>query len=232
MKRTIITLLALLSLSVMVPAAYAQEYIPEVSTLSELQQAIAEAEPGDTIRLLQTIDVDTPVTIGIDGKPLTLCAAAGVQTYLRFVGDWGTASYCELYDLSIDGDNYFPYDSLVTIDTPNAVHMTRLTFANGRSDNVGGAVSALTGAGAFCGGCGGTFDAEGIVSYGQFLTALTRFVEPEKGYIGSFNVLDHWAAPAAIKAASAGWIDDVPIDLNAPATYGTFVNLLAKIFAL
>ena len=72
MKRTIISLLALLSLSVMVPAAYAQEYIPEVSTLSELQQAIAEAEPGDTIRLLQTIDVDTPVTIGIDGKPLTL----------------------------------------------------------------------------------------------------------------------------------------------------------------
>lgn len=43
MKRTIITLLALLSLSLMVPAAYAQEYIPEVSTLSELQQAIAEA---------------------------------------------------------------------------------------------------------------------------------------------------------------------------------------------
>lgn len=74
MKRTIITLLALLSLSLMVPAAYAQEYIPEVSTLSELQQAIAEAEPGDTIRLLQTIDVDTPVTIGVDGKPLTLCA--------------------------------------------------------------------------------------------------------------------------------------------------------------
>ena len=140
MKRTIISLLALLSLSVMVPAAYAQEYMPEVSTLSELQQAIAEAEPGDTIRLLQTIDVDTPVTIGIDGKPLTLCAATGVQTYLRFVGDWGTASYCELYDLSIDGDNYFPYDSLVTIDTPNAVYMTRLDFANGISDNVGGAV--------------------------------------------------------------------------------------------
>lgn len=36
MKRTIITLLALLSLSVMVPAAYAQEYIPEVSTLRVL----------------------------------------------------------------------------------------------------------------------------------------------------------------------------------------------------
>lgn len=80
MKRTIITLLALLSLSVMVPAAYAQEYIPEVSTLGELQQAIAEAEPGDTIRLLQTIDVDTPVTIGIDGKPLTLCCGLRFQS--------------------------------------------------------------------------------------------------------------------------------------------------------
>lgn len=44
MKRTIITLLAILSLSVMVPAAYAQEYISEVSTLSELQQAIAKAK--------------------------------------------------------------------------------------------------------------------------------------------------------------------------------------------
>lgn len=94
------------------------------------------------------------------------------------------------------------------------------------------AVSALTGAGAFCDGCGGTFDAEGVVSYGQFLAVLTRFVEPEKGYVGSFNVLDHWAAPAAIKAASAGWIDDIPINLNAPATYGAFVNLLTKIFAL
>lgn len=98
----------------------------------------------------------------------------------------------------------------MTIDTPNAVYMTRLTFANGRSDNVGGAVRidqgqvyaancfddlygslyesavyALTGAGAFCGDCGGSFDAEGIcVSCGQFLTVLTRFVEPERGYVG------------------------------------------------
>lgn len=544
MKRIITSLFTIMILSVIVPAAYAQEYIPEVSTLAELQQAISEAESGDKIRLLQTIEVDAPVTIGVDGKPLTLCAAEGVQTYLSFVGDWGYASYCWLYDLTIDGDNYFPYDSLVSINTPNSIYMTRLTFLNGKTDNVGGAVRieqgeiyamncvfencsavrggavyvsegasfypsecsftgnlatfdggaiycegnsdirnctfanntalngsggaiyagngilidrgtiygnsalygggvyvldngrvqnckiyhntgtfsgddlstvgnvsisadnystlftdemvageydsfgwfsdtednrysgetqpepvpstdklsgvalkfvlykkpvsepepepspspspkpskpssgghshshttkpemrpeavtepsapvlqcgkasidkenvvdmisyvkrfvpaqeqltrgrfaallygllsaesktecdripencfndlygspyeeavvALTSAGAFKGGCNEDFDPEGILSYGQFLTVLTRFIEPERGYIGSFSVLDHWAAPAAIKAASAGWIDDVPINLNAPTTYGAFVNLLVKIYNL
>ena len=69
-------------------------------------------------------------------------------------------------------------------------------------------------------------------TYGQLLTVLTRFVEPKEGYIGSFNVLDHWAAHAAVTAASYGWIEDVPIDLNAPATYGAFVNLLIKIYDL
>ena len=188
MKRTIITLLALLSLSLMVPAAYAQEYIPEVSTLSELQQAIAEAEPGDTIRLLQTIDVDTPVTIGIDGKPLTLCAAAGVQTYLRFVGDWGTASYCELYDLSIDGDNYFPYDSLVTIDTPNAVYMTRLDFANGISDNVGGAVRIDRGQ-VYAASC--TFKNCSATRGGAvYAPAGTSFCPSECGFIGNSASFD------------------------------------------
>ena len=45
-------------------------------------------------------------------------------------------------------------------------------------------------------------------------------------------MLDHWAAPAALTAASYGWIEDVPIDLNAQATYGAFVNLLIKIYDL
>lgn len=94
------------------------------------------------------------------------------------------------------------------------------------------AVSALTAQEPFAAAVAALLTLRVLFSYGQFLTVLTRFVEPEKGYVGSFNVLDHWAAPAAIKAASAGWIDDVPIDLNAPATYGTFVNLLTKIFAL
>ena len=94
------------------------------------------------------------------------------------------------------------------------------------------AVSALTGARVFCGQADSSFLPDSIMTYGQLLTVLTRFVEPKEGYIGSFNVLDHWAAPAAVTAASYGWIEDVPIDLNAPATYGAFVNLLIKIYDL
>ena len=94
-------------------------------------------------------------------------------------------------------------------------------------------VSALAGAGVFCGQSDSSFKADSITwIYGQLLTVLTRFVEPKEGYIGSFNVLDHWAAPAAFTAASYGWIEDVPIDFNAPHVAGAFVNLLIKIYNL
>lgn len=93
-------------------------------------------------------------------------------------------------------------------------------------------VNALTGAKVFCGCSEAVFNPDGILTYGQLLNVLTRFVEPKEGYIGSFNPSEHWAATAAITAASYGWIEDVPIDLNAPATYGAFVNLLIKIYAL
>lgn len=387
MKRFLTLAILFLLLIGTMPVAYAQESIPEVSTLSELQDAIAQAEEGDTIKITQTITINVPVTLGIDGKPVTLCGSDGLETLLRFEGDWGYASYCWLCDLTIDGTGSFD-GSKVVVSTPNAVYTTRVnwqncstngsgaamridrgtvytmegsfsncsadlggaiyadtntslypsgcTFSNCYSRRDGGAVytmgtttidnctfinnsavngnggaaaginlsvrnstitgnralyggglyllggtvqnskvysnigdfaaliygllsteskaecdkiaencfndlygspyeeavAALTSAGAFWGGCGETFDPEGVLSYGQFLTVLTRFIEPEKGYVGSFNVLDHWAAPAAIKAASAGWIDDVPIDLNAHATYGAFVNLLVKIYNL
>lgn len=94
------------------------------------------------------------------------------------------------------------------------------------------AVNALTGSGVFSGGSGGTFRPDDTLTYGELLTVLTRFVEPKEGYIGGFNPAEHWAASAAITAASYGWIDDVPINLNAPATYGALVNLLIKIYAL
>lgn len=544
MKRFFTLAVLFLLLIGTMPIVYAQESIPEVSTLSELQDAIAQAEEGDTIKITQTITINVPVTLGIDGKPVTLCGSDGLETLLRFEGDWGYASYCWLYDLTIDGTGSFD-GSKVIVSTPNAVYTTRVnwqncstngfgaamridrgtvytmegsfsncsadmggaiyadtntslypsgcTFSNCYSRRDGGAiyttgtttidnctfinnsavngnggaaaginlsvrnstitgnralyggglyllggtvqnskvysnigdfagadlygdgtvsivvddylalfgeilsengndsvawysdyeenrhstetpseiiedtqsldspalafvmyqkelpvepnpepeptptpspkpsepssgghshsyapkpetksepvtepstpllqcgkatidkenvvdminyvkrfvpaqerltrgrfaaliygllsteskaecdkiaencfndlygspyeeaVAALTSAGAFWGGCGETFAPEGVLSYGQFLTVLTRFIEPEKGYVGSFNVLDHWAAPAAIKAASAGWIDDVPIDLNAPATYGAFVNLFVKMYNL
>lgn len=425
MKRFLtLTVLFLLLIGTM-PVAHAQEIIPEVSTLSELQDAIAQAEEGDTIKITQTITINFPVTLGIDGKPVTLCGADGLETLLRFEGDWGYASYCWLYDLTIDGTGSFD-GSKVVVSTPNSVYTTRVnwqncstngfgaamridrgtvytmegsfsncsadlggaiyadintslypsgcTFSNCYSRRDGGAVytmgtatidnctfinnsavngnggaaaginlsvrnstitgnralyggglylmggtvqnskvyanigdfagadlygdgtvsivaddylslfgdilsengndsvawysdyeesrysteapteiiedtqtlnnpalafimyqkvvSALAGAGVFCGQSDSSFKADSIMTYGQLLTVLTRFVEPKEGYIGSFNVLDHWAAPAAVTAASYGWIEDVPIDLNASATYGAFVNLLIKIYDL
>lgn len=549
MKRfMILAVLPLLLIGTMT-VAHAQEDIPEVSTLSELQDAIAQAEEGDTIRIIQTITIDSPVTIGIDGKPVTLCGVDDLETFLSFEGDWGYASCSWLYDLTIDGTGSAD-GSKVVVDTPNGVYTTHVncwncstsgygaairidqgtvyaitssfsncsadlggaiyagvnasiypgecTFSNCSSQRDGGAiysmgsicivdtctfinnsavngnggavaglnlsvksstitgnralcggglylmggtiqnskiyanigdvagsdlcgegsvsivaddylslfeeilsenekdsvawysdyeekrhsaeapteiiedtqmlddpalafvmyqkevpepepepepeptptptptpnpkpshsssrrpqkvepepepveevpvepeypslacgkaelegenvvylidalkrftpaqerltrgraaallyglmtadsqaecekiavdyyddlygspyqkaVSVLTGAGVFHGQADGLFLPDSIMSYGQLLTVLTRFVEPKEGYVGSFNVLDHWAAPAAVTAASYGWIEDVPIDLNAPATYGAFVNLLIKIYDL
>lgn len=48
LRRISSTLLVLLLLMGAVPVAHAQEIIPEVSTLEELQEAIRAAEPGDT----------------------------------------------------------------------------------------------------------------------------------------------------------------------------------------
>lgn len=89
MKRLLTLAVLFLLLIGTMPVAHAQESIPEVSTLSELQDAIAQAEEGDTIKIMQTIIINFPVTLGIDGKPVTLCGADGLETLLRFEGDWG-----------------------------------------------------------------------------------------------------------------------------------------------
>ena len=57
MKRFLTLAVLFLLLIGTMPVALAQEIIPEVSTLSELQDAIAQAEEGDTIKITQTIIV-------------------------------------------------------------------------------------------------------------------------------------------------------------------------------
>lgn len=139
MKR-FLTLAALSLLMVgSMTVAHAQEDIPEVSTLSELQEAITQAEAGDTIRITQPITIYSPVTIGEDGKPVTLCGVDDLETFLRFEGDWGTASYSWLYDLTIDGTNSFN-GSKVVVDTPNSVYTTHVTFQNCSTSGYGAAI--------------------------------------------------------------------------------------------
>ena len=73
MKRFLTLAVLFLLLIGTMPVALAQEIIPEVSTLSELQDAIAQAEEGDTIKVMQTIVINEPVNIGIMNTQLRLC---------------------------------------------------------------------------------------------------------------------------------------------------------------
>ena len=139
MKRFLTLAVLFLLLIGTMPVAHAQESIPEVSTLSELQDAIAQAEEGDTIKIMQTITINFPVTLGIDGKPVTLCGADGLETLLRFEGDWGYASYCWLYDLTIDGTGSFD-GSKVVVSTPNSVYTTRVNWQNCSTNGFGAAM--------------------------------------------------------------------------------------------
>lgn len=91
-------------------------------------------------------------------------------------------------------------------------------------------IIALTAAGAFTGNGEGLFRPEEYITYGEILTVLNRFVEPKTAYTGSF--LGHWAEPAATTACAYGWIDDVPLNLDAPLSYGAFVNLISKVYKL
>lgn len=174
MKRTIITLLALLSLSVMVPAAYAQEYIPEVSTLSELQQAIAEAEPEPTPA--PSPEPSKPSSGGHSHFPHTPKPEVKPEPATE-----PSTPLLKCDRAVIDKANVVDMISYVKRFVPAQERLTRGKFAallygllsseskvdcdkiaeNCFDDLYGSpyesAVSALTGAGAFCGGCGGTF---------------------------------------------------------------------------
>lgn len=155
MKRFLTLAVLFLLLIGTMPVAHAQEIIPEVSTLSELQDAIAQAEEGDTIKITQTITINFPVTLGIDGKPVTLCGADGLETLLRFEGDWGYASYCWLYDLTIDGTGSFDGSKVV--------------------------VSALAGAGVFCGQSDSSFKADSIIDLWTALNGADTLCRAEGG---------------------------------------------------
>lgn len=90
------------------------------------------------------------------------------------------------------------------------------------------AVAALSNAGVFSGSADGTYRPDAPISFAELLTVLTHFVEPKTAYAGSFA--GHWAEQAATTAFAYGWIDDLPLNLDAAVTYGLFVNLITTIY--
>lgn len=141
LRRISSTLLVLLLLMGAVPVAHAQEIVPEVSTLEELQEAIRAAEPGDTIEIVQTIVVDHPATIGIQDKPLTIHADPyNVPIFFSIEGKWEyDTDIVGLFDLTLDSEGN-PRDHLISISTSHSIYMNDLNFKNINSNMNGSAI--------------------------------------------------------------------------------------------
>jgi len=137
MKRLIALVLSLLLLVGVMPVAYAQEIISEVSTLAELQEAIAQAEDGDTIRLTQTIIISEPVMLGQSGKKITL--TGDPATYLQIEGFWSDSSYTWLNDLHIDGNGAFA-GSKIVVNAYGTVYFSGVSAEHCHTDTCGGAI--------------------------------------------------------------------------------------------
>lgn len=84
----------------------------------------------------------------------------------------------------------------------------------------------------FVGQANGYFKPDSEISIGQLLTVLTRFVEQKKMGNCCFADSTHWAASAAETACAYGWIPDIPVNLDSPATSDYFINLLSKLVEL
>ena len=95
-------------------------------------------------------------------------------------------------------------------------------------------VNALTYVGVFSGNSNGNFNPDSFLTFGQFLTILTRFVadielEEDGDGLTSLASSTHWARNAAQTAYAYGWIDDIPLDLDAYVTYGSLKSILKKV---
>lgn len=102
MKRLISTLLAFLLALQLIPIVFAAEPICQVSTLEELETAIAEATENDTIQLMQTITVDHYTVIGDMKKTVTICGADTLSTFFHFTT--GPSEYTAIMmNIIIDG---------------------------------------------------------------------------------------------------------------------------------
>ena len=94
------------------------------------------------------------------------------------------------------------------------------------------AASVLTAAGILNGQSENTFAPGDILTYGQLLSIMTRFAEPPKTFVPFITEHSHWAEAALQTAVAVGWFPDLPVNLDAPATYGSFVDLLSRVFEI
>ena len=61
---------------------------------------------------------------------------------------------------------------------------------------------------------------------------MTHFATPPKTFVPFVTESSHWASSAVQTAVAVGWFPDLPIDLDAPTTYGSLCYLLTAMFKL
>lgn len=137
MKKVIAAVLSILLIVGIMPVALAEDNAPvKVSTLEELQAAIADAESGDTICITQTIIVSGNTQIGEGGKSITLCGTDDISTLLRIQGTYGVEESARVSNIIFDGRGMAP-GSKVVAESPNAVIFDMTKWVNCVSEGEG-----------------------------------------------------------------------------------------------
>ena len=137
MKKIIAAVLTILFIIGIMPVALAEDIAPvRVSTLEELQKAIAEAESGDVICVTQTIIVSGNTQIGEEGKNITLCGTDDISTLLRIQGAYGVEETARVSNIIFDGRDMAP-GSKVIAESPNAVIFDMTKWVNCVSEGEG-----------------------------------------------------------------------------------------------
>lgn len=137
MKKVVAALLAILLVIGIVPVALAEDISPvKVSTLDELQEAIANAENGDTICVTQTIITSGNIQIGEEGKSITLCGTSDISTLLRIQGTYGVKETAQVSNIIFDGRG-MASGSKVIAESPNAVIFDTTRWVNCISEGEG-----------------------------------------------------------------------------------------------
>lgn len=90
-------------------------------------------------------------------------------------------------------------------------------------------INSLTADGIFS-GCGNSqFNPDSNLTYAQMIMVFTRFTEPKDATIKHIDITGHWSEHGVKTAIALGWMDDAPIDLQAPVTLEAFVSFVSKI---
>lgn len=134
---------------------------------------------------------------------------------------------------------YIPADKIITREEvagfmyglagKPALNLQREPFSDIKNSPFREAIDFLASSGVVFGCGGGQFNPSSPLTQAQLLTILARFTEPVNISLTNIDVSGHWAETSVKTAVASGWIEDSPIDLQAPVTFGGFIEILGAI---